>query len=92
MALLEVKGLTTEFQGRARYDPGRERRELFHRGGADVGLVGESGSGKSMTSLSLLRLVPPPGKVGGGSILFNGVDYCRSANERCATTAAGTSR
>lgn len=40
-----------------------------------VGLVGESGSGKSVTSLSLMRLIPdPPGKIVGGKILFKGQD------------------
>src|ERR1700747_1608014 len=35
-----------------------------------VGLVGESGCGKSMTGLSLLQLVPPPGRITGGQILY----------------------
>jgi peptide/nickel transport system ATP-binding protein/oligopeptide transport system ATP-binding protein len=39
-----------------------------------LGMVGESGCGKSITSLSILRLVPPPGVVGGGQILFRGRD------------------
>lgn len=39
-----------------------------------VGLVGESGCGKSVTSLSLLRLVPPPGRITGGQILWRGKD------------------
>nr|WP_256515740.1 ABC transporter ATP-binding protein [Alsobacter ponti] len=43
--------------------------------GGSVGVVGESGSGKSMTSLSILRLVPePPGRISGGRILFDGAD------------------
>ena len=43
--------------------------------GETLGIVGESGSGKTMTSLSLLRLVPQPGgKIVGGKILFDGVD------------------
>ncbi|MBN1572876.1 MAG: ABC transporter ATP-binding protein [Deltaproteobacteria bacterium] len=39
-----------------------------------LGLVGESGSGKSMTALSIMRLVPPPGKTVSGSIRFKGSD------------------
>jgi peptide/nickel transport system ATP-binding protein len=39
-----------------------------------LGIVGESGSGKSMTALALLRLVPRPGKIVSGRILFNGHD------------------
>jgi oligopeptide/dipeptide ABC transporter ATP-binding protein len=38
--------------------------------GETVGIVGESGSGKSMTALSILRLIPEPGRIVGGSILF----------------------
>ena len=39
-----------------------------------VGLVGESGSGKSITLLSILRLVPPPGRVSTGRVVFGGRD------------------
>ncbi|MBI2886240.1 MAG: ABC transporter ATP-binding protein [Chloroflexi bacterium] len=43
--------------------------------GEIVGLVGESGSGKTMTSLSILQLVPQPaGRIVGGSIMFEGED------------------
>lgn len=40
--------------------------------GRVLGLVGESGCGKSVTALSLLRLVPPPGRIVGGEIRFEG--------------------
>jgi len=39
--------------------------------GEIIGLVGESGAGKSMLCLSILRLIPPPGKIIGGEILWN---------------------
>lgn len=42
--------------------------------GRTLALVGESGCGKSVTALSLLRLVPPPGRVVEGQILFGGED------------------
>jgi len=42
--------------------------------GQVLGLVGESGSGKSMTCRSILRLVPPPGQIVGGKILYRGED------------------
>jgi oligopeptide/dipeptide ABC transporter ATP-binding protein len=44
------------------------------RPGEVVGLVGESGCGKSLTALAILRLVPPPGRVAEGKVLFGGVD------------------
>jgi peptide/nickel transport system ATP-binding protein len=46
--------------------------------GEVVGLVGESGSGKSVTALSILRLIPdPPGKIVGGSIVYQGKDLLK---------------
>ena len=42
--------------------------------GETLGLVGESGSGKSVTAFSILRLLQPPGRVGGGQVLFEGRD------------------
>ena len=45
------------------------------RRGRTLGVVGESGCGKSVTSLSIMRLIPdPPGKIVGGRILFEGED------------------
>src|SRR2546422_3460483 len=42
--------------------------------GETLGLVGESGSGKSVTALSILRLVQPPGRIAGGRVRFQGRD------------------
>jgi oligopeptide/dipeptide ABC transporter ATP-binding protein len=42
--------------------------------GKTLGLVGESGCGKSVTSLSIMRLIPPPGKIVGGKIIFDGIN------------------
>ncbi len=43
-----------------------------------VGIVGESGSGKSVTSLSIMRLIPtPPGKIESGEVLFAGQDLLK---------------
>ena len=52
--------------------------------GQTVGLVGESGCGKSVTSLSIMGLIPmPPGKIAGGEVLFEGRDVLRMpADER----------
>jgi oligopeptide/dipeptide ABC transporter ATP-binding protein len=66
--LLSVRGLTTAFGANAVVeDMGFElgEREV-------LGIVGESGSGKSMTALSLMRLVPPPGRIVAGQVMFEG--------------------
>ncbi len=47
------------------------------RRGETLALVGESGSGKTVTSLSLLNLVPPPGRIAGGRVRYRGQDLLR---------------
>ncbi len=49
--------------------------------GETVGIVGESGSGKTMTALSLLRLIPDPGKITSGRILFGERDVVHMSDE-----------
>lgn len=46
------------------------------------GLIGESGSGKTLTALSILRLVFPPGKIMEGSVVFNGEDLLTADGDR----------
>jgi peptide/nickel transport system ATP-binding protein len=53
--------------------------------GATVALVGESGSGKSMTALSLMRLVPPPGRITSGSIYFGGSNLLDISDQEMRT-------
>ena len=62
------------------------------RAGETLGLVGESGSGKSVTALSIMRLVQPPGRIAGGRILFKGRDLLTLPSARCARCAAPRSR
>jgi peptide/nickel transport system ATP-binding protein len=50
--------------------------------GEILGLVGESGCGKTMLARSILRLIPPPGRVTGGKIMFDGVDLLGLNHER----------
>jgi len=72
MALLEVRDLHTSFfleSGEARAVDGVS---LTLDAGAVLGMVGESGCGKSVTALSLMRLVPPPGRIVGGEVVFDG--------------------
>jgi oligopeptide/dipeptide ABC transporter ATP-binding protein len=70
--LLELEGLTTVFptrRGLVRAVDGLSFQ--LHRG-EKLGIVGESGSGKSVTLLSILRLVPYPGKIVAGDARFRG--------------------
>jgi len=77
MALLAVRDLHTSF-----FLDGGEARAVdgvsftLDAGGV-LGLVGESGCGKSVTALSLMRLVPPPGRIVGGEVLLDGRDLLR---------------
>ncbi len=49
--------------------------------GEIVGIVGESGSGKTMTALSILRLIPEPGKITSGRILYGEKDVIQMTDE-----------
>ncbi|MBM4151159.1 MAG: ABC transporter ATP-binding protein [Ignavibacteria bacterium] len=70
--LLEVKDLITEFRSDDRVHQAVRSISFTVERGKTLGIVGESGSGKSVTSLSVMRLIPnPPGRIAGGSILFH---------------------
>jgi len=75
--LIQVKDLLTQF----RLDDGLLTAVNgisfeIHKG-ETLGIVGESGCGKSVTALSLLNLIEPPGKVAGGEILCDGVNVLK---------------
>ncbi|WP_223587917.1 ABC transporter ATP-binding protein [Neobacillus bataviensis] len=73
--ILEVKGLKTHFYTKRGVSKAVDGIDFTLKKGETLGIVGESGCGKSMTSLSILRLIPsPPGKIAGGQILFKGKD------------------
>ena len=72
--LLDVRGLKTHFASRDGVVKAVDGVDLTVGRGEVVGLVGESGSGKSITGLSILGLVDPPGRIVGGEVLFDGVD------------------
>jgi oligopeptide/dipeptide ABC transporter ATP-binding protein len=74
MSLLEVQNLKTYF-----YTPFGSVKAVddvsFNlERGVSLGLVGESGCGKTTAALSIMRILPHPGKVIGGKILFKGID------------------
>jgi peptide/nickel transport system ATP-binding protein len=71
-ALLEVRDLTTHFATRAGTVKAVEGVSFDLAAGDVVGLVGESGSGKSVTGLSILGLIDPPGRIVAGSVRLAG--------------------
>ena len=83
-ALLEVRDLRTHFETDRGLFRAVDGISFSMQKGRTLGLVGESGCGKSVTSLSIMGLVPsPPGKVEGEAILFEGRDVLRlSADQR----------
>ena len=70
--LLSVEHLTTVFDLSSGSVPAVDDVSFEIRAGETLGLVGESGSGKSVTALSIMRLVQPPGRIAGGSVRFKG--------------------
>ena len=71
-ALLEIEGLTTTFPSDGERVAVVEDVDLHLEAGEVLALVGESGCGKSMTALSILRLVPRPGRIDAGRIALAG--------------------
>jgi oligopeptide/dipeptide ABC transporter ATP-binding protein len=77
MALLEVRDLHTYFKTRAGEVRAVDGVSFDVEVGEMLGIVGESGCGKSVTVLSLMGLVQPPGRVVEGSALFQGRDLLK---------------
>jgi len=75
--LLEVNNLRTHFPTRAGLVRAVDGVSFYLDRGELLGLVGESGCGKSMTALSVMRLIAPPGEIVGGEILFDGKDLLK---------------
>ena len=79
--ILQVRNLSTQFAT----DQGPVRAvddvsfDLYP--GESLGIVGESGSGKSATALSILRLVPEPGRIVAGEVLFRNNDLLKMSDE-----------
>jgi peptide/nickel transport system ATP-binding protein len=73
-ALLAVEHLTTGFDTKGRFVPAVIDVSFHLDKGETLGLVGESGSGKSLTALSIMGLIQPPGRIDRGRIAFKGRD------------------
>ena len=73
-ALLEVDDLHTHFQLKNKVVRAVNGISFSVQRGEILGIAGESGAGKSVACLSILRLVPNPGRIVRGRILFTGQD------------------
>jgi peptide/nickel transport system ATP-binding protein/oligopeptide transport system ATP-binding protein len=72
--LLSIEGLRTVFRSSNGDVAAVDGVDLSIARGKTLGIVGESGCGKSVLSLSVMRLVPPPGRIATGRIVFDGND------------------
>jgi oligopeptide/dipeptide ABC transporter ATP-binding protein len=80
--LLEVRNLQTHFPTRAGLVRAVDGVSFYLDKGELLGLVGESGCGKSITALSVMRLISPPGRIVSGEILFDGEDLLKLSEAR----------
>ena len=80
--LLSIEGLRTVFPTDAGELAAVDGVDLTVRRGQTLGIVGESGCGKSMLSLSVMGLVPPPGRIAAGRVVFEGQDLAALAPAR----------
>ena len=73
--VLDIQGLCTSFFTEEGVVKAVDDVSFQVRKGKTLGIVGESGCGKSVTSLSIMRLIPdPPGRITGGKIMYQGKD------------------
>ncbi|MBN1447451.1 MAG: ABC transporter ATP-binding protein [Bacteroidetes bacterium] len=75
--ILEVRNLTTSFDTDEGIANAVDKLSFVIHCGETLGLVGESGCGKSVTALSIMRLIRPPGRIVSGEILFHGRDLLK---------------
>ena len=81
--VLQVKDLQTTFFTDSGEVPAVDHIDFHVKEGEVLGIVGESGCGKSVTSLSIMGLVPsPPGKIVGGEILYGNKDLVKMSEKQ----------
>lgn len=81
MDILDVQDLKTYFYTEAGIVKALEGISFSVEKGTTLGLVGESGSGKSVTVQSVLRIIPKPGRIVGGKILYEGEDLVQKKED-----------
>jgi peptide/nickel transport system ATP-binding protein len=87
--VLSVRDLRTYFHTDAGTARSVDGISFDVHAGETLGIVGESGCGKSVTALSILRLIRPPGEIEPGSqVLFDGRDLITRPSASCAASAA----
>jgi oligopeptide transport system ATP-binding protein len=77
--LLEVHALKTQFPTKDGLVKAVDGIDFHVDQGETLGIVGESGSGKSMTVLSIMRLLPRPGRIVEGQVLYKGRDLVKAS-------------
>ncbi|HKW73147.1 MAG TPA: ABC transporter ATP-binding protein [Candidatus Dormibacteraeota bacterium] len=75
--VLEVKNLKTQFFTREGVVKAVDGVSFDLQAGETLGIVGESGSGKSVTALSIMRLVPRPGRIVSGTVMLKDQDLTK---------------
>lgn len=81
--ILEVKNLSTHFFTEEGIIKAVDNITFSLSRGETLGIAGESGSGKTVTSLSILRLIPwPPGKIVSGKIIFEDNDLLKISDRQ----------
>ncbi|HEY1456430.1 MAG TPA: ABC transporter ATP-binding protein [Candidatus Dormibacteraeota bacterium] len=79
--ILQVRDLRTQFKTDGGMVRAVDGVSFDLHPGESLGIVGESGSGKSITALSILRLVPDPGRIVSGEVLFRNEDLLKLDDE-----------
>ena len=81
--MLQVKNLKTYYYTEEGVVPAVDGLDFEVEQGETFAIVGESGCGKSVTSLSILGLIPsPPGKILDGEIIYNGEDLLKKTEKQ----------
>jgi peptide/nickel transport system ATP-binding protein len=89
MNILEIDDLHTEIRLKSEVVQAVDGVSITIASGETLGLVGESGCGKTMTAMSVIKLLPPGGRIRSGSIRLNGRDVVPLADEQMRSVRGG---